>query len=165
MTFIRSAMDRFSPNTTPDRRRSAGERVRVRQPVRPAATRKNRADGAARDDFEPGARRCSVSAREPRPSAGRPRLPRSSELSARQGPRCARSPDALNSADEEISLEGKGAVLGTRLRLCDPADRAFEAARQHFGDRQSQKLDRPARHFHTAHHRQIGCLRPRGARL
>ena len=73
--------------------------------------------------------------------------------------------DALNSADDEISLEGKGAVLERGCVYVIPLIEHLKLARQHFGDRQSQKLDRAARHFHTAHHRQIGCLRPRGTRL
>ena len=88
------------------------QRQRVRHAVRPASARKNRADGAAQDDS--GRRRDrerAVSAGEPRPALRCACLQGAGEFLAGKDYSVGERFDALKSADDEINIDGNGAVL------------------------------------------------------
>ena len=98
---------------------------------------------------------------QPRPAAGRRRLPRARELPAR--PHHRRRAHRRVEAARDCAHRRRGA--GDRLRLYRAAARKPGAARRHRRRRQSEELDRPARRVHPRHRRRDARLRPHRGRL
>ena len=126
-------------------------------PADPGAGPNRRGLGATPD------RAVAVPAGEPRSPARQGSLSRPRQFPAGQGASVRRA--AAEPRPERMSLEGEGAVLEKGIVYVAPLIERLALAGRRLRRRQSEKLDRPARHFHPPDRRRLRRVRRRAGRL